>query len=191
MAGAAAGAGSGDGSWVNPAVGLTNQKAMAMRTQLRFDERAVRMRETQCMCNLAYVKRAIAAILVGSGLTGQSIAAGSKVELRQSPDKGWELLRDGEPYFIRGVGGPGPLDLAAKMGANSVRYWGIQYLDKKNASGKTNLEQIEELGMTVCAGIWVEHERHGFSYLDPKDVREQREKVREAVRVFIDEGGHG
>lgn len=139
------------------------------------------------MCNLVYVKRTIAAILVGSGLTGQSMAAGSKVELRQSPDKGWELLRNGEPYFIRGIGGGGPLDLAAKLGANSVRYWGIQALDEKNPSGKTNLEQIGELGMTVCAGIWVEHERHGFSYLDPKDVREQREKVRQAVRRHKDD----
>ena len=138
------------------------------------------------MCHLGYVKRTIAAILVGSGFTFHSMAAGSKVELRQSPDRGWELLRNGEPYRILGVGGPGPLALAKELGANSVRFWGIQQLEETNASGKTNLEQIEELGLTFCAGIWVEHERHGFSYLDPEMVQKQRQKVRDAVRRYKD-----
>lgn len=114
------------------------------------------------------------------------MTAGSKVELRQSADRGWELLRNGEPYRILGVGGSGPLALAKELGANSVRFWGIQQLEETDASGKTNLAQIEELGLTFCAGLWVEHERHGFSYLDPEMVQEQRRKVREAVRRYKD-----
>jgi hypothetical protein len=138
------------------------------------------------MCHLGYVKQAIAALLVGSGVTGQSMASGSKVELRHSAENGWELLRNDEPYFVRGIGGRGPLASAKELGANSVRYWGIQELAETNSTGKTNLEEIEELGMTVCAGIWVEHERHGFSYLNPEDVSGQREKVRQAVRRYKD-----
>jgi hypothetical protein len=137
------------------------------------------------MYHLGCVKRTIAAILVGSGLTFHSMAAGSKVELRQSADR-WELLRNGEPYRILGVGGPGPLVLAKESGANSVRFWGIQQLEETDASGKTNLEQIEELGLTFSAGIWLEHERHGFSYLDPEMVQKQRQKVRDAVRRYKD-----
>jgi hypothetical protein len=139
------------------------------------------------MCHLGYVKRALTTILLASVVTCHTMAAGPKVELRHSPEHGWQLLRDGEPYFVRGVGGRGPLALAKDIGANSVRYWGIQELAETNSTGKTNLEEIEELGMTVCAGIWVQHERHGFSYLNPEDVREQREKVREAVRRYKDQ----
>ena len=138
------------------------------------------------MCILGYVKRALATLLFGWAVACHGMAAGMKVELRQSPTDGWQLLRDGEPYFVRGVGGRGPLAQAKDLGANSVRYWGIQELAETNSTGKTNLEEIGELGMTVCAGIWVEHERHGFSYLDPEDVKGQREKVRQAVRLHKD-----
>ncbi|MBG7606195.1 MAG: hypothetical protein IZT58_16455, partial [Actinobacteria bacterium] len=45
------------------------------------------------------------------------------VELRQT-EQGWQLLRGGEPYFIRGAGGDGSLEQLAAAGANSVRTWG-------------------------------------------------------------------
>jgi len=138
------------------------------------------------MTRLGYVKRGLAAILAGFVPAFNTMATESKVELRHSPEAGWELLRDGEPYFVKGIGGRGPLARAKELGANSVRYWGIQELAETNSTGKTNLEEAEELGMTVCAGIWVEHERHGFSYNEPKDVLEQREKVRQAVRLHKD-----
>ncbi|MEX1110368.1 MAG: glycoside hydrolase family 2 TIM barrel-domain containing protein [Chthoniobacterales bacterium] len=138
------------------------------------------------MCHLGWVKRTIAAVLLSAGFIFDSMAAGSKVELRPSSDQGWELLRNGEPYRILGVGGSGPLALAKKLGANSVRFWGIQQLEETDSSGKTNLAQIEELGLTFCAGLWLVHERHGFSYLDPEMVQEQRRKVREAVRRYKD-----
>jgi len=67
------------------------------------------------MCHLGCVKRTIVAVLLGSGFTFDSMAAGSKVELRQSDD-GWELLRNGEPYRILGVGGSGPLARAVFPG---------------------------------------------------------------------------
>lgn len=138
------------------------------------------------MTHLGYVKRALITILLGSAPAFSAMAAQPEVELRHSPDKGWELLRHGEPYFVKGIGGRGPLARAKDLGANSVRYWGIQELSETNSTGKTNLEEIADLGMTVCAGIWVEHERHGFSYSEPKDVLEQREKVRQAVRLHKD-----
>ncbi len=114
------------------------------------------------------------------------MGSGSKVELGRSDSRGWELLRNGEPFHILGLGGLGSLPLAKELGANSVRFWGIEQLEQTNASGKTNLAQIEELGLTFCAGLWVVHERHGFSYLDPEMIRTQREKVRAAVRRYKD-----
>ena len=135
------------------------------------------------MIRLGYVKWGLVMIL---GASFNTMAAEAKIELRRTPERGWELLRNGAPYFVKGIGGRAPLAKAKELGANSVRYWGIQELAETNSTGKTNLEEIEELGMTVAAGIWVEHERHGFSYSEPKDVLGQREKVREAVRLHRD-----
>ena len=138
------------------------------------------------MPRVAHVKRSLVCVLVCLAGAASARCGQPMVELRHSPDAGWQLLRDGEPYFVRGVGGRGPLARAKEIGANSVRYWGIEDLSLTNSTGKTNLEEIKELGMTVCAGIWVEHERHGFSYHHPKDVAGQREMVRRAVRLYKD-----
>ena len=95
------------------------------------------------------------------------------VELQQTDD-GWVLLRGGEPYFIRGAGGDGPLDRLQAAGANSIRTWG--------ADGAAEiLDAAHELGMTVTLGIWLGHERHGFDYDDPEQVAQQLETVREVV----------
>jgi len=138
------------------------------------------------MTRLGYVKRGLATILAGSVTAFNTMATESKVELRHSPEAGWELLRDGQPYRIFGVGGSGSLALAKKLGANSVRFWGIEGLEEIDETGKSKLAQMEDLGLTFCAGIWVEHERHGFSYLDPEAIRTQRKKVRDAVRRYKD-----
>ncbi|MFH1499316.1 MAG: glycoside hydrolase family 2 TIM barrel-domain containing protein [Verrucomicrobiota bacterium] len=95
----------------------------------------------------------------------------------------YTLTRNGRPYEIRGVGGDKQLELAAKLGATTIRTWGIEQLDQK-VDGKTLLDRCEALGLTVMAGIWVQHERHGFNYSDPAQVRRQRDAVRDAVRKY-------
>jgi hypothetical protein len=99
------------------------------------------------------------------------------VEL-QKTDSGWQLLRGGEPYFIHGAGGDGPLDQLAAAGANSIRTWG--------GDVGTLLDDAHALGMTVTVGIWLEHERHGFSYSDARQVAAQLERVREMVLKYKD-----
>ena len=85
---------------------------------------------------------------------------------------------------ILGVGGTTHLAFAKQIGANSVRVWDTSQLQQKNPQGITTLEELEQLDLTFCAGIWLEHERHGFSYLDPKKIKKQRDKVRAAVRQY-------
>jgi len=100
------------------------------------------------------------------------------VELRQTAE-GWQLLRAGEPYFIRGAGGTGSLEQLAAAGANSVRTWdadGIAAL----------LGQAHELGLSVTVGIWLGHARHGFDYHDENQVREQFERARQTVLRYKD-----
>jgi hypothetical protein len=100
------------------------------------------------------------------------------VELQQV-DGNWQLLRDGQPYQIRGAGGPGPLDRLAAAGANSVRTW-------STVNVGTLLDEAHALGMTVTVGIWLEHERHGFDYSDRVQVGKQLERAREAVLRYKD-----
>ena len=101
------------------------------------------------------------------------------VELRETADGGWQLLRGGEPFLIRGVGGNGPLDRLAAAGANSVRTWGAE------GAGKI-LDEAHQHGLTVTVGIWLGHERHGFDYSDPKQVAAQLAHARDVVLLHRD-----
>lgn len=101
-----------------------------------------------------------------------------KVELRKT-DQGWQLLRGGEPYYIKGVGGQDYLDQAKAYGANSVRTW--------SPDGAAEvLDEAHKRGMTVLLGLWVGQERQGFDYNDAKGVKAQLEGFREVVRTFKD-----
>jgi hypothetical protein len=106
----------------------------------------------------------------------QNVPAG--VYLRKTSD-GWELSRNGTPYFIRGAGGDGSRALLARLGGNSVRTWGTDDL-------KVKLDAAHKHGLSVAVGIWLGHERHGFNYNDPDQVSRQKEKVREAILRYKD-----
>lgn len=105
-------------------------------------------------------------------------AAAIPVELRQT-GQGWQLLRGGAPYFIRGTGGDAALEQLAAAGANSVRTWGADDI------GAT-LDAAHALGLSVTVGIWLGHERHGFDYDDATQLREQLERARQTVLRYKD-----
>ena len=100
------------------------------------------------------------------------------VELKKT-DKGWQLLRDGKPYFIRGAGGNAGLNKLAAAGANSVRTWGSDDIDDL-------LDEAHSLGLSVTVGIWLGHQRHGFDYNDKTQVKAQLESARKAVLRYKD-----
>lgn len=105
---------------------------------------------------------------------GQAI----KVELVEKDGK-WQLLRGGEPYFIKGVGGQTELDRAVAYGANSVRTWGAH-------EAIAILDEAHEKGLTVLFGLWVGCERQGFDYDDAKAVEAQLARFTEIVREYKD-----
>jgi hypothetical protein len=107
-----------------------------------------------------------------------NIAAQSRVEL---VTRGSEvrLLRNGQEYPIRGVGGEADFELLAQLGGNSVRTWGVDNLG-------TVLDAAQRHGLTVCAGLWLGHERHGFNYQDEAAVLKQLEACLAAVRKYKD-----
>ena len=95
------------------------------------------------------------------------------VEIVKS-DKGYELLREGKPYYIKGVGGLEYLEKAKEYGANSFRTWSTE-------NAKIYLDKAQELGMTVCLGFWAQHERHGFDWSNEVAVKLQLESFAKVV----------
>jgi hypothetical protein len=100
------------------------------------------------------------------------------VELKKT-DNGWQLLRDGKPYFIRGAGGSASLQALAAAGGNSVRTWGSDDIEDL-------LDEAHALGISVTVGIWLGHERHGFDYDDEAQVKTQLDNARKAVMRYKD-----
>src|SRR5688572_29495529 len=102
-----------------------------------------------------------------------------RTELTRDPAAGWMLLRDGQPFLIKGAGGGASKQLLADLGGNSFRTWGTDNLDAQ-------LEEAERLGLAVTVGIWMGHERHGFNYSDAAQVRAQLEKAKAAIEKYKD-----
>ena len=98
----------------------------------------------------------------------------------RSPDgRGWQLLRGGAPYFIKGVGGTVRCARAAELGANSVRTWSATDLGAA-------LDAAHVAGLTVCAGLWVRHAELGADYYgDGAAAAEQRAAKLEEFRVAV------
>ncbi|MCG9895035.1 MAG: hypothetical protein MH204_06135 [Fimbriimonadaceae bacterium] len=122
--------------------------------------------------------------LLALAIFSSESAAPPKVELRGDFQSGFRLLRNGQPFFVNGIGygGGGPaggLEAARAMGANAFRTWGADQLPDV-------LPQAQRHGFHVLAGLWLGHERHGFSYNDPAQLNRQREEVRQAVLRWKD-----
>jgi hypothetical protein len=89
------------------------------------------------------------------------------------------MSRGGKPYFVKGAGGAKSLPQLAARGANSVRTW--------NTAGLAEiLDQAQSLGLTVSAGIWLEHECSWFSYQNPEHCKKQADRVRKEVMLYRD-----
>lgn len=91
----------------------------------------------------------------------------------------YQLVRNGEPFQVKGAGGETHLDLLAASGGNSIRTWGSQTLGKV-------LDDAQSHQLTVCAGLWMGHPRHGFNYHDKATVRQQHEQKLSLVRKHKD-----
>ncbi|MEY5011173.1 MAG: hypothetical protein RLZZ253_2312 [Verrucomicrobiota bacterium] len=107
----------------------------------------------------------------------------AEVQIQKDPAGRFEILRDGKPWFLRGVCGKENLALLRAHGGNSIRTYGIEELEQR-VDGKPLLDRCAELGIAVAAGLWVGHERHGFNYSDPVQVEKQRARILETVRKY-------
>lgn len=119
----------------------------------------------------------LAACILGSaGLPSLGAqAAPSVVRIVKQAD-GWRLLRNGEPYFVKGavVGSGGSLDALQQAGGNSIR---------THAGG---LDDAQRRGFTALVGLPLGNPRQGFDYADTNKVEQQFNRARETVRKFRD-----
>jgi hypothetical protein len=106
-----------------------------------------------------------------------------KVEIVQTAD-GYQLLRGGEPYVIRGAGLEfGDIASLAAHGGNSIRTWTTAN-DVETA--QEVLDKAHALGITVALCLPMSSEHWGFDYDDPEAVAAQLERFRAEVLKYRD-----
>ena len=93
---------------------------------------------------------------------------------------GYRLVRNGEPYFVKGAGGQDHLEELADAGGNSIRTWST------GRSTKKLLDEAHRHGLTVTLGVWLRRTGDGIDYSDAKAMKRQADKVRSAVERFKD-----
>jgi beta-galactosidase/beta-glucuronidase len=127
-----------------------------------------------------YVRRALTLVVACLVMTACSSAPRTgqgpvKVEIVRT-ETGYMLMRDGEPYVVRGAGME--IDDVARFaanGGNSIRTWTTQ--SRVQDTGEL-LDAAHAHGVTVALGLPMKPERHGFDYGDPLAVAAQRESLR-------------
>ena len=110
-----------------------------------------------------------------SGTNGGVSYAGSREE-------GFRLTVDGEPFLIKGAGYmyPFDMDLIRESGGNTIRTWASMIDGNSDYLGRI-LDDADAAGLKVIAGLWVPHQRHGFSYGNSRAVAERLEMFRQTV----------
>ncbi|MDF3130538.1 glycoside hydrolase family 2 TIM barrel-domain containing protein [Kiritimatiellaeota bacterium B1221] len=109
---------------------------------------------------------------------GPSEWEGTTVEITGDAESGFQLLKNGKPYVIKGGGGTHYFDVMAANGGNTVRTWGV------GKDTRDLLDRAHANGISVTVGLWLGHERHHFNYSDPDQLAGQRAAVEAAVKQF-------
>jgi hypothetical protein len=106
-----------------------------------------------------------------------------KVEIARTAG-GYQLLRGGEPYAVRGAGMViDDIERFAASGGNSIRTWNTA---QNGQDTRALLDKAHAHGVTVALGLPMRPERHGFNYDDPDAVAAQLEFIRGEVLKYRD-----
>ncbi|MEJ5250444.1 MAG: hypothetical protein HPY54_01320 [Chthonomonadetes bacterium] len=89
-------------------------------------------------------------------------------------EQGYRLLRNGEPFFIKGAVGNRFLERLVQAGGNSIR------------AGVKDLDTAHALGLTVLVNLPFGKPRWGFDYTDRAAVAKQMEDLRQTVQSVKD-----
>ncbi len=91
--------------------------------------------------------------------------------------EGYTLMRNGAPYYVKGVGGKVNFDKMVEIGANSFRLWGDE-------DAQHLLDEAQKRGLTVMLGFWLQQERNGFDYNNAERVKKQTEYFKTVVDKY-------
>ena len=119
---------------------------------------------------------AIVAVSIGCFQPTGSDPVAATVQIVQQNGK-WTLLRNGEPYYIKGIGGNTRLDEAAALGANSLRTWGSEH-------AASDLDNAQANDLTVMLGVWLSHD--ASHYNDERYKNEKRAEVQNLLDTYKD-----
>lgn len=89
-------------------------------------------------------------------------------------DDGWQMLRNGDPFHIRGAVAGAHLDELAAAGANALRL----------RPRREMLDRAAELGLVGMVNLPVRGERNGMDWGDEAQVMDQRREVLDVVESF-------
>ena len=121
--------------------------------------------------------RPFAVLLLGLIVPSVGFAQAPRQTALTKHEGAWALRRDGRPFVVKGAAGGASKKLLAELGGNSFRTWGTDNLDRQ-------LDEAERFGLVVTVGIWLGHERHGFNYSDPEQVRAQHERAVASIEKY-------
>jgi hypothetical protein len=107
------------------------------------------------------------AILTITFSLAATAAPGAPVWEIEATAEGWRLLRDGQPFFIRGAVAPNRFDVLKECGGNAVR----------TSATRKSLDAAHAVGLAVMANLPVRGERDRFDWNNAEQVAEQTEKV--------------
>jgi hypothetical protein len=130
--------------------------------------------------NLIFLSISLLMMISAAAQSGDeaTMPAPVKVEIKFI-DSSYQLLRGGQPYFVKGAGGGAfPSRIAAYKG-NSIRTWGTR-------GAQRTLDSAAKYGLTVLMGLDVTSERHGFNYDDAEAVKKQLDRLRAEVLKYKD-----
>lgn len=106
-----------------------------------------------------------------------------KVEL-VNKDNHFQLLRNGEPYYIKGAGTTfDKIKILAHNGANSCRTWSTE---TEHYTADQFMDSAHNYNLTVTLGLDVQKERKGFDYNDSVAVKKQFEFIKNEVIKYKD-----
>lgn len=94
------------------------------------------------------------------------------VKIEQTSEGSFRLLRNGEPYFIKGAVGHHYLEKLKAYGGNSIR----------SNPKQEQLDKAHKLGLSVLVNLPVRAQRDGMNYDDTKAVQKQHQEVLKIVR---------
>lgn len=122
-------------------------------------------------------------VITGCSSRTEEASGPVKVEVVHT-ESGFQLLRGGEAYFIKGAGLEfGDIESFAAHGGNSIRNW-----TTKNGveTAQQVLDSADALGVTVALCLPMQAERWEFDYGDAEAVAAQLDAFRQEVIKYRD-----